>query len=232
MAGRIAAEGTLAEIAHRANLRYSTVEEAVTAALREAIITGVLKPGQRLRQAALAKELNTSRVPVTAALHTLEAEGLVDYAPHRGATVRVIEPEELEETYQLRILLETFALRLTIERITPAAVDELAELAKQLDGEDDPARRRELTDRFYQRVYTAAHCPLTAAIVGRLRTRLGRYWMSVDAAPHRHSMYNVLTEAIRAKDSDRAEQWTAEHLTAVSSEIQQLISARRNNAIA
>lgn len=58
MAGRIAAEGTLAEIARRANLRYSTVEEAVTAALREAIITRVLKPGQRLRQAALAKELN------------------------------------------------------------------------------------------------------------------------------------------------------------------------------
>lgn len=149
MAGRMAAEGTLAEIAHRANLRYSTVEEAVTAALREAIITGVLKPGQRLRQAALAKELNTSRVPVTAALHTLAAEGLVDYAPHRGATVRMLEPEELEETYQLRILLETFALRLAIERITPAAVDELTELAKQIDGEDDPARRRELTDRFY-----------------------------------------------------------------------------------
>ena len=110
MSGQTAAAGaTLAETARRANLRCSTVEEAVTAALREAIITGVLKPGERLRQAALAKELNTSRVPVAAALHNLAAEGLVDYAPHRGAAVRVLEPEELEETYQLRIVLETFA---------------------------------------------------------------------------------------------------------------------------
>lgn len=230
MSGQITAGATLAEIARRANLRCSTVEEAVTAALREAIITGVLKPGERLRQAALAKELNTSRVPVAAALHNLAAEGLVDYAPHRGATVRVLEPEELEETYQLRIVLETFALRLAIERITPADVDELTGLAEQIDGEDDPGRRRELTDRFYRRVYTAAHCPLTAAIVGRLRAGLGRYWTGLDAGRHRHSMYNVLTDAIRAKDSSRAEQWIAEHLTAVCSELQQLISSRRSNA--
>ena len=225
MAERSAAEGTLAEIAYRANLRYSTVEEAVTAALREAIITGVLKPGERLRQVPLAKELNASRVPVTAALHTLEAEGLVDYTPHRGTKVRVLEPEELEETYQLRIVLETFALRLAIERISPADVEELADLAEQIDGKTDPDQRRELTDRFYRRVYTAAHCPLTAAIVGRLRAGLGRYWTDIDNIQHQHSMYNVLMDAIRAKDSDLAGQWIAEHLTAIRAEIQQRISA-------
>lgn len=229
MAERNAAEGTLAEIAYRANLRYSTVEEAVTAALREAIITGVLKPGERLRQVPLAKELNASRVPVTAALHTLEAEGLVDYTPHRGAKVRVLASEELEETYQLRIVLETFALRLAIERISPADVDELADLAEQIDGMADPDQRRELTDRFYRRVYTAAHCPLTAAIVGRLRAGLGRYWTNIDNIQHRHSMYNVLMDAIRAKDSDRAGQWIAEHLMAVRAEIQQQISANQTN---
>ena len=229
MAERNAAEGTLAEIAYRANLRYSTVEEAVTAALREAIITGVLKPGERLRQVPLAKELNASRVPVTAALHTLEAEGLVDYTPHREAKVRVLASEELEETYQLRIVLETFALRLAIERISPADVDELADLAEQIDGMADPDQRRELTDRFYRRVYTAAHCPLTAAIVGRLRAGLGRYWTNIDNIHNRHSMYNVLMDAIRAKDSDRAGQWIAEHLTAVRAEIQQRISANQNS---
>ena len=227
MADQVPDGRTFEQIAFRAHQRCNTVEEAVTAALREAILIGVFHPGERLRQEHLADLLAVSRSPVTAALHTLQAEGLVVYTPNRGATVRVIEPEELEETYQLRIVLETFALRLAIERIIPADVDEMADLADQIDGEEDAAHRWELTDRFYQHVYTVAHCPLTAAIVGRLRADVGRYWLGFGVVPHQHSMYNVLMDAIRAGDSTRAEQWIAEHLTMICAELQQRMLANR-----
>lgn len=215
------------EIAARAHSRCNTVEQAVTTAVREAILTRVFPPGKKLRQEHLAKVLMTSRVPVAAALRTLEAEGLVVSVPHRGATVRVLEPDELKETYQLRILLETFALRLAIARITPAEVDELAGLADRIDGEEEAERRRERTDRFYQHLYTVAHCPLTAAIVGRLRANVGQYRLDSSAAPHPHSMHNVLMDAIRAGDSTQAEQWIAEHLTMISTNLQQHITAQR-----
>ena len=109
MADRSGEHQGFSRIAAQAHAHSHTVEEAVTGAIREAILTGVFLPGDRLRQEFLATELMTSRVPVVAALRTLEAEGLVEYLPHRGATVRILQPAEIEETYRLRILLETFA---------------------------------------------------------------------------------------------------------------------------
>ena len=125
-AGTILEFGELATRAHR---RYSTVQEAATAAIRDAILSGVFGPGDRLRQEYLARELMVSRVPVAAALRTLETEGLVVSVPHRGATVRIVEPAEVDEIYRLRIALESFALRAAVSRITADEVEELAELA-------------------------------------------------------------------------------------------------------
>lgn len=226
MTDRVADGHTFGQLAAQAHKRHSTVEEAVTAAIREAILTGVVLPGDRLRQARLADELMVSRVPVVAALRTLEAEGLVVYVPHRGASVRIIEAGELEETYQLRILLEVFALRKAIKRITDEEVEELAALAREIDDAGDGERRRILTERLYQFIYTAAGCSVTSVIVGRLRANVGRYWLGLRVVPHEHSSHNVIVDAIRARDSAQAEQWISDHLTKVSAELQQRIRTR------
>ncbi len=131
------------------------MEQAVTATLRDAIVLGVFQPGDRLRQEYLAGELMVSRVPVVAALHTLEAEGLVVSAPYRGATVRIVEPAEIEEIYQLRIMLESFAVRAVIKRITDDEIDELAALAQQIDDSVDGDRARVLTEQLYRRIYAS-----------------------------------------------------------------------------
>ena len=223
-------ERTFEQLALEAHAHNHTVEEAVTDAIRKAILAGIFQPGDRLPQQYLAGRLMVSRTPVAEALHTLQAEGLVVYAPHRGATVRILEPAEIEEAYQLRILLETFALRLAIERITPEEIDELADMAHQIDAERDKEGRRVLTEQWYEHLYYVAHCPLTAAIVTRLRANVSRYWLGLRAAPSDHSAYSVLVEAIRARDSNQAEQWIADHLTTISSEFQHNISARRRRA--
>lgn len=217
---------SLRDIASRSHRRYTTVETAVTATLRKAILTGLFQPGQRLKQSYLASDLMVSRIPVAAALRTLEAEGLVTSVPHRGATVRIIEPAEVEETYRLRILLESFALRTAIKRITPEEIEELSDLAHEIDDSEDGDRAAELTEQLYERIYTIADCPLTADIVRRLRTNVGRYWLGLRVVPRHHSAHSVIVEAIRAADATRAEKWIAHHLTEVSTELQRRIRTR------
>lgn len=218
-------ERTFEQLALEAHAHNHTVEEAVTDAIRKAILAGIFQPGDRLPQQYLASRLMVSRTPVMEALHTLQAEGLVVYAPHRGATVRILEPAEIEEAYQLRILLETFALRLAIERITPEEIDELADMAHQIDAERDEEGRQVLAEQWYEHLYSVAHCPLTAAIVSRLRAKVGRYWLGLRAVPLDHSTHNVLVEAIRTRDFTQAERWIAEHLTRVSANLQQRVLA-------
>src|SRR4051794_41593164 len=84
---------------------------AATELIREAIVDGRLEPGRRLKEEELARELGISRTPVREALLMLQAEGIVDAIPNRGAVVRVHTPEDLDDLYQLRALLEGYAAR-------------------------------------------------------------------------------------------------------------------------
>lgn len=95
---------------------------ATTRLIRDAIVEGTLKPGRRLKEEELARELGISRTPVREALLALEKEGLVELPPKRGATIRAFTLEELEDAYDLRALLEGHAARLAAVRMTPATL--------------------------------------------------------------------------------------------------------------
>ena len=79
---------------------------AILAALRDAIASGQLAPGAVLRQAELAEQFGTSRIPVREALNSLQAEGLVQIEPNRGAFVTTLSAQELHELFDLRVLVE------------------------------------------------------------------------------------------------------------------------------
>lgn len=99
----------------------------VTELVRKAIVEGRVAPGERLKEEELARELGISRTPVREALLILQAEGLVDAAPNRGATVRAHSAEDLEELYELRALLEGYAARRAARRIDDEAIRRLEE---------------------------------------------------------------------------------------------------------
>ncbi len=220
------ADATIEAIAERARSQYRTVEEMVTAAIREAILSGVYGPGEKLPQEHLAGELAVSRIPVRAALKHLEAEGLVVFTPHRGATVRALEAADIEEIYQLRILLETFALRSAIRLVTPEELDVLERIAAELDRVDEGPNWLKLRERFYERLYAIAKRPLTAEIIGKLRADVGRYWLSLRLSDHGSGGHHVIVEAMRAGDSEGAETWLAEHLDEVSRQLQRRVAER------
>src|SRR3954463_2354238 len=104
----------LSRIADSVRGTFQTVEDMTQSFIREAIMQGVFRPGQRLNLDTIAESLGVSRMPVRARLRQLENDGLVQRHHCRGVTVSVLRADEIAEIYELRILLESYLLKLAI----------------------------------------------------------------------------------------------------------------------
>ncbi len=91
-------------------IKNLSIREQSLDTLREAILSGELKPGQALTEMDLSRQLGVSRAPIREALRILNSEGLVETIPYHGTTVTRLSKDDIEEIYSMRILLETFAL--------------------------------------------------------------------------------------------------------------------------
>src|SRR5712691_10619616 len=100
----------------RASEPSATRSESVVEALRAAILAGQFQPGERLHEVKLTALLEVSRTPVRAALQKLASEGLLDYTPNRGYTLREFSLSEVVNAYEVRAVLEGLAARLSAER--------------------------------------------------------------------------------------------------------------------
>ena len=103
------------------------IRERVVDALRDAIIAGRLKPGERIRERELVSLLGVSRSPLREAIRILETEGLITSLAYRGARVSELSASDLHDMLHVRIMLETFAARLTIERLDDATLQAMEE---------------------------------------------------------------------------------------------------------
>ena len=97
-------------------------------AMRQAILTRVFKPGQRLLIDEISRKLGVSLTPVRHAIQQLATEGLVAIHPRSGTYVTAVSPEDIEETFEIRCALESLAAERAISRITSEAVDRLRDL--------------------------------------------------------------------------------------------------------
>jgi DNA-binding GntR family transcriptional regulator len=114
-------------------MEFETLQVKVTTTIREAIITGKLKDGERLIQDELATKLGVSRMPVREALRDLEREGLVEILPHKGAQVIGITRDDIEELYYLRSLLEGVTVQKSMNFLTKENREELQLLVGKMD---------------------------------------------------------------------------------------------------
>ena len=117
----------------------SSAAEKAYEAIRDGIVGGVLPVGGRLREEELAGSIGVSRTPVREALRRLDAEGLVEFSPRRGAQVASWSDQDLDEIFGLRAVLESYGASLAATRIGGDALAELAELA---DGDGAGQRPR------------------------------------------------------------------------------------------
>ena len=193
--------------------------------VREGILGGIYKPGERLPQDRIAEIMGVSRIPVRAALRRLEAEGFVDFVAHKGATVRSLSPKDIAEIYDLRALLETYALRAAASQVTKEELDEFEQLAQRLDGTTDPDDWVEVRQQFYQRLYEIADRPRTTELISKLRADVGRYWLMQRVTEgHEGQSHTIIVEALRDGNPMAAEEWLQDHLTDVSKELQRRVA--------
>lgn len=180
-----------------------TAQELVLASVRKAILSGVLGPGARLRQEELAETFGTSRIPVREALRALEYEGLVTSEPHRGFTVTALDADDVEEVYDLRILLESEAVRLALPLLTDDDLEELELLFGTMQSAQTPNDQLAAREQFYVRLYSVTGRPRLVALIMRLRQEVARVlrWATIQ---HSSSIHEHFFEAVRVGDADRA----------------------------
>jgi DNA-binding GntR family transcriptional regulator len=139
--------------------------EQVRLYVRRLIFDGVLKPGQRVPQDAIAQTLGVSRIPVREALIALEREGWTTIIPHRGAFVDALDEESVRDHYELLGLFYGFGVRRAVERRGPSLAEPLEAIQKKIAKVKDAGKLYELALDFHRTVIDAAHSP-------RLRTVL------------------------------------------------------------
>jgi len=191
------------------------VRERVLASLRQEIIAGSLRPGDRLVERELADRFGVSRVPVREAIRALVAEGFVHFETPRRTVVRRLTPNDVRELFELREALEVYAAGLAAERVTPEDLARMAELLDRAATATEAGDAELITDinsLLHDRIVAmAGNTLLTEAlepVAGRLRwmTRRNEEWPQL-LVEHRE-----LYEAIASGDPDRARAHALAHV--------------------
>lgn len=184
--------------------------DRVYASLRDMAIRFELKPGERLTEMEIAERFSVSRTPVRAALNRLEKEGFLVADGGRGFAVRGLDPKECFDLYELRLALESTAVRLTIERATKEELDELVKMARQFSRE--PAditveRVVELDETFHEQIARLSGnnplCETLRSVNARIRfVRL----IDMEERPRSRSLGDHVTvaRALQARDAEAA----------------------------
>lgn len=194
-----------------------TAHEFVRNVLRRAILSGELRGGTRLVQADLASMLEVSTTPVREALRDLASESLIRFDPHRGAVVQELSGDELREIYMIREILEPFALRLAVPKVTPDLLDRLRALHEKMESEPHSAEWVDANRLFHLSIYEAAGFPRLSAIIKGLEDAsvmyIGASLNDVEGlretAVHDHG---AILAALEKGDADAAVEAVVTHL--------------------
>jgi DNA-binding GntR family transcriptional regulator len=215
----------LEAVVARLAIGYKTIGEMVYDVLRECIVAGVLAPGERLRQEALATSIGVSRIPVRSALMQLESEGLVSFHPRRGAVVRSLSVDQLREIYELREHLEPYALGKSMKTMTPARVARLKKLAARLDREHEGPEFLALRVEFYRELYDWQANPHLVKIIEELRSAIGRYLLGWRVAAHAGHTHSELVRSVAKGDVPAATKILLSHLEQVRRGLESMVAA-------
>jgi DNA-binding GntR family transcriptional regulator len=147
--------------------------------IRDQIISGAFRAGERIRQDELAQQLGISRIPLREGLAHLEAEGFVRIEPHVGAVVAALSLEDARELLELRALLECRLISAALPNIAASNIEHAESFLMRLhpDSKVEIPRAEwiELNWQFHECLYSPANMPRTLGIVNRLHLHTSRY---------------------------------------------------------
>jgi GntR family transcriptional regulator, rspAB operon transcriptional repressor len=155
-----------------------TIREKVYNHLREQILRGTLAPGQRLVEAAIAKEIGTSRTPVREALHALEREGLIESRPRVGYAVKPVSEEEVEEICAIRATIEALAAEWALRRSAEAVLHDLSTNVAAAERHLSEGKVRDFVDldaQFHEILARGSGSSRLLELAQTLRSHMLRY---------------------------------------------------------
>jgi DNA-binding GntR family transcriptional regulator len=200
-----------------------TVRAIVARKLRAAIMSGNLKPGQRLVERELCEMMGVSRPSIREALRLLEADGLVNTVPHRGPMVSTISLEEARQLYAARAVLEGFAGRECARLHDPAVVRKIGEALGRLKialAESDMIAVLEAKTDFYTALIGGCRNAFIERMLKPLHDRITLLRITSMSHPKRvnKSLREVtaIWRAIQSGDEDLAERCCVDHIKAAA----------------
>lgn len=202
-------------------------------ALRQALVTGVLRPGERINEAEIARQMQISRAPIREAIRQLEQDGLLESVPRRGTFVVTLSRDDVEEVYTLRADVEARAIRRALPRFCSdelATLESLRETMRAAATAGDLTQLLESDIQFHRTIVEAADW-----------TRLRKIWESLhpqtltlytlntltDWTPLDHARrHDPLLGAIRDGDPDAAAAAIQEHILGVCAQVMRRLPER------
>lgn len=198
---------------------YLPLRDVVFQTLRQAILRGELKPGERLMEIALANKLGVSRTPIREAIRKLELEGLVIMIPRRGAQVASITESDLNEVLEVRQGLETLAIRFACDRITSEQMQALKKAKEKFERLHNKGNLMELTEadvEFHEVIYQATHNQRMVQMLNNLREQMYRYRMEYLKDPKvirdLIAEHEAIYQALKNRDKELAVKCVSEHI--------------------
>ena len=196
---------------------YPSLHGRVIEELRQAILSGQLKPGERLVEGKLAEELGVSRNPVREAIRVLASEGLVEVTARRGASVVTMTEQEVRETIEMRALLEGQNARLAARRQDKEILKRIDAVLKKGTAAVAAKRYERLTDlneQFHRELAAAGQNRLLADLLKRLRERTAMLFSPTDPARRAQNWeeHAGILRAIIEGDERAAATLAAEHV--------------------
>lgn len=214
-----------------------TLRELALDNLREAIVSGHFKPGDRLVERDLCSQLDVSRTIVREVLRHLESEGLVSNLANRGPIVATLDLDETRQIYEIRGALEGMAARLCAEK---QDADSLTALEKSLIGIRQSYSNKDMpgvlshTSAFYQTLFSRVGRTVAWSIVNSLTVRINHLRSMTIKTENRHiegpAQMERIVEAIRRGDGDAAYKAAIDHVTRASAIAEAVLTAQSRSA--
>jgi len=192
--------------------KHLTLREKILETIRDAISSGLLKPGEKVAEPELAERFGISRTPIREAFRQLESEGYLTVIPRKGAVVVSFTSKEVEEFYAIKSILEGYAAHLACTKLSEKEIDKLStinEKLKQLADEGDVKHFFKVHNDFHELFRKAADnaklYDLISSLVGKFQ-RLRYASLSLPGRMHISVKEHAkIISAFRSRDADLAE---------------------------
>ena len=215
---------------------YLPLRDVVFNKLRQAILRGEFKPGERLMEIQLANKLGVSRTPIREAIRKLELEGLVIMIPRKGAEVADITEKSLRDVLEVRKALEELAVQLACEKITQEELEELEQAGenfkKVLKRSKDITEVAEADVRFHDVIYMATDNQKLIHLLNKLREQMYRYRVEYLKNPDVHEQltqeHEEIVYHIKRREKVEATAVTCQHIDNQVSAVTDKIRTKNN----